>query len=119
MANLFEAYRDNAPLQVVRPDGIVPVIAGLVELEAKGKKFVGHLDPFWEDVSAFPYHFLRGIVTGEGPWKVGKARIEYITGGTDQATLWLAWEKERRSSINYSRAAAEGILREAFEAFIL
>ena len=62
---------------VIRPDGLTPVIAGLVVLESNGKNFVGHLDPFWDEVSAFPEHFIRGKITGGGPWKVGNSRIDY------------------------------------------
>ena len=72
MADLFTV---TAPLALRHPDGREQVIAACFPHPAG----VLYLDCFWHrSTPGQAAHLLRGILTGDGPWRIGDAVIRVL-----------------------------------------
>ena len=88
MADLFSV---TAPLMIRLPSGSEHVMAekyphpeGLVFFEL-----------FWLEGETPSVHTVKGVIKGEGPWKVGDAIVRVLScGDIDLSMQWNNWQQQ-------------------------
>jgi len=80
---------EERPVVIHVREGVERVVGEIFE-HPDGIVFadVGYCAPMQ---SGHPYHVVEGTVTGDGPWKVGKAEIRIATDAEVYFEEWRQW----------------------------
>ena len=112
--DLKEAFEKNLPLKIIISEGHERVIAeGFIV-----KDGIVFWDVWWYESSAHPDHFIKGLVSGQGPWKVGDSVVQEMDKQEFlyQADLepWLRF-KEHKDGKEATRKLAEEFTKRNYE----
>ena len=109
---LAEAFENHLPLKVVISRDHERVISeGFIVGEG-----VVFYDVFWHETSSHPLHFIKGEVSGQGPWKVGDLTIEIVEDEFLFQADWKSWLRFRNhgDGKGATRELAERLMKQEF-----
>lgn len=85
---LDEAIAAGLPLAVRSEDAGDRIMAAAFAVSGG----VWFADVYWRHATSHAFHFLRGEVSGTGPWYVGDAEIRVIDHGDPRAGELNRWQ---------------------------
>jgi hypothetical protein len=85
---LDEAIERGLPLAIRIDEGNDRVMAEAFVVPG-GLAFA---DVYWRlSMSGHLFHFIKGEISGDGPWRVGSAEVRVIDHGDPRADEWNRW----------------------------
>ena len=100
---LAEAIEARLPLAVTTPKGGDRFAAYLF----LGHNLAVYAQPRWQGASLPPFHVIRGVEAGSGPWTIGTARIRALDHGDPMAAESNEWDRWRRGPEGKARGNRE------------
>ena len=111
---LAEAFEKNLPLKVIiSRDHERAIAEGFIVGEG-----VVFYDVFWYEASFHPIHFIKGEISGRGPWKVGDLVIKEMNENESLFEAdWKPWLRFRNheDGKDATRELAERLMKQEFE----
>ena len=90
---LKEAFESNVPLKILVMEDHERVIAEGFIVDG-GIEF---WDTGWDEASFHPMHYVKGKITGQGPWKVGDKIITQLEGDEEDFEYWQNWQNFKKT----------------------
>lgn len=104
--SLSEAYRKQLPLVIEHPVGGTRIVAALV-IDDSRSAFAQ--DGWSMGATSHPLHIVEGSISGDGPWRIGPAKVRVLDEHERIMAFWEGWSRTPEPA---ARDRAEELLRD-------